>query len=388
MPEGSLRPVVTDSAGVRIVEYTTLEGFPLGPWRAVSEEAVRIGTTGDHEAESPSSFGLAIAVDRQADGSILVADAMAHQVRVFAPDGRHLRSIGRQGQGPGEFEAVLGVAAVDEGGVAVTQPSGWTLFDAGDAYAFSRRLEPEGAAFPAVSGIFADGSILVAHRRRTENTTHAWGMEASGQVTYSRVDRAGRLDPTFGAFDFPPRFTVAGMVDPRASHQPFVLLGALPGGSARAEGDRFYWSAPGLGELKVFEAGGRHALTVRFHPDAAPASLDVPVAPGLPLPPEVEVRIREVRNSLGPPVFSALLVDADGNLWLRDLERWSEVPPDTVRWLVLDREGMPLASITLPHEWGRTGSNARNRIGSDWMLLHETDTFGVDTFVLVPLVRQ
>lgn len=71
MPEGSLRPVVTDSAGVRIVEYTTLEGFPLGAWRAAGEEAVRVGTTGDHDAESPSSFGLAIAVDRQADGSIL-----------------------------------------------------------------------------------------------------------------------------------------------------------------------------------------------------------------------------------------------------------------------------------------------------------------------------
>ncbi len=37
------------------------------------------------------------------DGTVLVAEGGSAQVKVFAPDGTYLRSIGRNGEGPGEF---------------------------------------------------------------------------------------------------------------------------------------------------------------------------------------------------------------------------------------------------------------------------------------------
>src|SRR5215213_2239356 len=42
-----------------------------------------------------------IAVGR--DGSVYVLERQAHAVRVFAPDGRPVRTLGRAGGGPGEF---------------------------------------------------------------------------------------------------------------------------------------------------------------------------------------------------------------------------------------------------------------------------------------------
>lgn len=386
--EGTLLPNVRDSAGVRIVEFESLDGFPSADWHVALGESVRIGTLGDDDADAPGSFGMAIGVDRRDDGTVLVADAMAHEIRVFDREGRYLRSIGGRGQGPGEFEAVLGVSALRGDSITVTQSAGWTTFDADGSYAFSRRLEPEGIAFPAVSGIFSDGSLLIAHRRRSQTLEHEWGSESSGFVTYSRVDRAGVVTPTFGQFPFPSRLTLRGVVDPGNSQQPFVMLSPLPGGSARAMGERFYWSAPGLGEIQVFRADGQHEMTVRFHPSAAPRGVDLPIARGLSLPVAVEDRIRSLRDTLEPPVFSALLVDELGNLWLRELEDGIDTPPTMVGWYVLDPEGIPAARVSLPHAWGRTSSNARNRIGADYILAHESDDLGVDTFVLVPLRRD
>lgn len=60
---------------------------------------------------------------RLADGRIAVLNAGSHEVRLYGADGTHLRSIGREGDGPGEFRSPARlrhrggdtVAVVDEG---------------------------------------------------------------------------------------------------------------------------------------------------------------------------------------------------------------------------------------------------------------------------------
>lgn len=58
---------------------------------------------GAAEGEAPYLFGRVSGVAADRDGRIFVADAQADTVRVFDPDGVFLISIGRGGQGPGEF---------------------------------------------------------------------------------------------------------------------------------------------------------------------------------------------------------------------------------------------------------------------------------------------
>jgi DNA-binding beta-propeller fold protein YncE len=54
-----------------------------------------------------------------AAGVIYVSDIADARVWVFGPDGRSLRSIGRKGRGPGEFESPTGVAIGPDGNLYV-----------------------------------------------------------------------------------------------------------------------------------------------------------------------------------------------------------------------------------------------------------------------------
>jgi hypothetical protein len=90
---------VRDSAGIQIVENI---GAPM--WREDETweltEVLRIGAVeGAPEYEFGRISGIAVLSDRR----IVVADAMAHELRFFSPEGVHELTVGRQGQGPGEF---------------------------------------------------------------------------------------------------------------------------------------------------------------------------------------------------------------------------------------------------------------------------------------------
>lgn len=54
---------------------------------------------------------------RDGDGNLVVADGRAGEVRVFDGRGRHLRTLGRKGEGPGEFQVLTGAWPVPGGGV-------------------------------------------------------------------------------------------------------------------------------------------------------------------------------------------------------------------------------------------------------------------------------
>ncbi|HEX7117712.1 MAG TPA: efflux RND transporter permease subunit [Longimicrobiales bacterium] len=106
--DGGVRVAVDTIGGVVHVRAT-------GPAPVLETEAlVRIGTMGGVGAPRPDEFGRARSVVAGADGAIYVADAQAHEVRVFGPDGRHLRTIGRNGGGPGEFASLYAFAWIGD----------------------------------------------------------------------------------------------------------------------------------------------------------------------------------------------------------------------------------------------------------------------------------
>lgn len=67
------------------------------------EEELTIGKS--REGEEPAFLGVSgIQVDSQ--GNIFISDGEARQVKVFDKDGHLIRSFGRKGQGPGEFQVI------------------------------------------------------------------------------------------------------------------------------------------------------------------------------------------------------------------------------------------------------------------------------------------
>ena len=62
-----------------------------------------IGPESAMEEGTPRAFGAVSSVTFGPDGAVFVADRLNREVRVFAEDGTHVRTFGREGEGPGEF---------------------------------------------------------------------------------------------------------------------------------------------------------------------------------------------------------------------------------------------------------------------------------------------
>ncbi len=102
---GTARPsgtIVSDSAGIRIVQtppgdlvYATL----------AEEPSLSIGVLSGPEE---LLFGRIASARRDAAGNLIVADRQALEIRIFDVEGRHLQSLGREGEGPGEFQSLRG----------------------------------------------------------------------------------------------------------------------------------------------------------------------------------------------------------------------------------------------------------------------------------------
>ena len=90
---------VVDSAGMRIVTYDLTNAQPR-TWRIVGEHDLEIGVR-DGAPEYAFSRIPDLAVTDE--GSIVVSDGAAGELRVYDASGVYRRTLGRQGEGPGEF---------------------------------------------------------------------------------------------------------------------------------------------------------------------------------------------------------------------------------------------------------------------------------------------
>jgi hypothetical protein len=88
------------------------------------------------ESEGPEQFGRVMAIEVDGDGRIYVLDAQAHEIRIFAPDGRHVRSVSREGGGPGELRRPMTMLFDPEGHLRVLDPQNnrISVFDTSGAF--------------------------------------------------------------------------------------------------------------------------------------------------------------------------------------------------------------------------------------------------------------
>ncbi|MDE0651039.1 MAG: hypothetical protein OXI12_11940, partial [Gammaproteobacteria bacterium] len=99
LPSQSL---VTDSAGAAIVTsppsdnaYATIAPEPI----------LSIGAV---EGPDELLFGRIVSVALDGAGNFIVADRQSGDIRIFDAAGIHLRTLGGPGEGPGEFQALVG----------------------------------------------------------------------------------------------------------------------------------------------------------------------------------------------------------------------------------------------------------------------------------------
>lgn len=96
-------PIVQDSAGVEIVTSHAPEWEAGGAWELSEQPVLSIG--GQESEDGHLIWQIAGGAGKLSDGRIalMTGQREAPRILIFDHAGRHVRSIGRQGQGPGEF---------------------------------------------------------------------------------------------------------------------------------------------------------------------------------------------------------------------------------------------------------------------------------------------
>ena len=82
-------------------------------------EELRIGSV---ERPGPTTFGSIADIEIDASGRIYVLDGDAAEIRLFGSDGRHIRTVGGEGEGPGEFRSPSELFWSPEGDLWVADP--------------------------------------------------------------------------------------------------------------------------------------------------------------------------------------------------------------------------------------------------------------------------
>jgi hypothetical protein len=88
------------------------------PVETTPSERWRIG---GGDADEDAFFGIIETIDTDRDGNIYLLDGQLHQVMIYSPDGEFIRTIGREGEGPGEFREPGDMVILPDGRVGVVQ---------------------------------------------------------------------------------------------------------------------------------------------------------------------------------------------------------------------------------------------------------------------------
>ena len=349
---------------------------------------------GELDGEEPYLFRSVTGATRFGDGTIALVESGTREIRLFAENGTHLRSLGGQGEGPGEFGGTPVIAAVAGDTILAWDPrlSRLTWFDrGGDGYrerpvSLGDHADAPGFRTPGAWSINADGALLRAPSGLMP------GLDADAEAVRAR---SLTLLPTIGAAPV----TLAVLPGPSMVEACEGMCAILNPFGPRAgfrlgEGeDLVLVTAPFLAQISSFDGDGRLRRILRS------ASQRLEVSEGLEadiaalvaesyreredaLPKSEEERPARILdaaqhlsaiNALPKPdstaAFVGLLRGTDGALFA---ERWRYPPSAGAEHEVFDPDGRWLGTMWLPPELGEI-----HEIGPDYLLATWTGEYGV-----------
>lgn len=372
-------------------------------------EDLRIGDVDDPDV----GFSRIGSVDVDRDGQVFVYELLDRQIRVYDSDGRPVRRIGREGEGPGEFGRVGRFGVV--GDTVWVYDNGLrrlTLFDRAGAVLSTAMIRgvPVVIPNPGVTGRVTPRGMRPDGLFTSDMTSFSFTPGADGTGTWTdtvmvpRVlfDAAGNAVDTAGWFAYLPapsggsqRVEIRGTryAVPRPTNDQELRVMMDDGGYCVARsrpsspdpaaftvtriaesGDtvfrkQFEYSPVRYTEAFLDTMAWRSAGIpgAAYNPDTGPA----PTPEGI----DINVVQRTIREAMDWPEFqlpveSALTGD-DGTLWLR---RGDDGGP-ALRYLVLDGDGNARGVLAVPRRF------QVRWISADEFWAVDTDELGVPWLV-------
>lgn len=336
--DGEWAGSISDSAGIRVVANSGAGLWERSEaWRLVEEMSIS-------DREIPRlQFGQIQDVAVDSRGRILVLDDMTNEFHVFSPRGEHLRSVGGEGGGPGEFTDPFQIFVLPGDSVLVP--------DLGNARASV--FGPDGS----LARTFPVDALDLAARR--------WGVSGEGDVIARRsgsVDALLRLDARGEVRD-----TLARFAGPTLESAPeLVLLSPIPVWGALPAGGVAYGHTHAY---RITIADEEGATRLVFSRPLAPSDLSETqrnhLREGLRAtlaeraPPEtVEQLLAAISFHEELPLVADVLAGPEGTLWIQ-----RATPPEEMRvealniyrtaayrshvWDVFDSGGRYLGAVDL-----------------------------------------
>ncbi len=386
--------VVRDSAGIRIVESRA----PLWPaneeWRLGPRPMLDIGgTTGQANYE----LFRALSAVRLSNGHIAVTNAY-HEIRYYDSDGSHVRTVGGEGSGPGEFQRLQRIYMLPGDTILANDErlARYSVFTGRGNHVRTVNLRMEAhLGGPILTGVFDDRSLLVSTWQRPNPSELDVGPQRVSVPLY-RLDTSGEQVSHLGAF--PGDETYVRQSERGISFEAplFRRVSAIV-----AWGDRWYAADTDRFEISVFDEGGSVTSIVRRQVTSTPVRsehVDAVLQQLLSGLPDENTRrvveqqyrsipLAETLPAIGLPVFGPPLrtahpplhVDDVGNIWVMAYNVRGVNAPTT--WSVFEPGGTMLGDVVMPAGFWPT------HIGEEFILGVWQDQLDVEHVRLYDLIK-
>lgn len=365
-----------DSAGIEIVENHAPE-WPAGEfWTIDTVPEIVLGGSEDLAALANDSTQLiweVVGLARLEDGRVAVLSSMGKQLLLFEPSGALSRTIGRAGEGPGEFRGPEWLQYLPPDTLVVWDyfMSSISYFDtAGNLLRERRvdqaRLREAGASGEAFVRPLPDGTFVVSVLGGPDNElveSKGWDPRTSSLLTYGgRVGDYARIDDSYRPQLLGPRSGIATGGDP-----PSIYL------SGRGRNEIRQLSLDGVLLRIIRRTTEPIPVTERAYNNILERAYLSAETMGSPVPRDIIEQMIE-RDETHPPT-AGIIVDPEGYLWVREWSGSESGTPD--QWSVFNPDGRWLG--VLPFPW-KTDPAQSNSCGSSSRVLCWVDK---DFFVAV-----
>lgn len=368
---------VTDSSGVSII--TSHEpGWTDMPWSLALEPRLSIGMVDGPEEYQFTSIRSAL---RLPDSRIVVASFRnPPDIRFYAPDGSHLFTVGRDGDGPGEFRVVSWIEYLSGDTLRVLDSSQARLsyFDLdGKLLAAEPIRDVAGRpvrTLPIEPG-FSNGDFLVPVSPRSQNQQHG---RFRVQVPLLLVSLSRPTIDTLVTVSGTEYFIQA------SGWGKQVKFGAGPPGTL-ADTDRFLVTTGEAYRIDEYSKDGvlrRSFRRIAQRRPVRPEDVAALEANQLQRTPNAESRrwVNEIPHADSMPVYrGTILLDSEANIWAR---HYSSPLDSIAQWDVFNPEGQYVGTVEIPLAFELF------QVGSDEVIGRWRDELGVESIRVYGLVKQ
>lgn len=372
---------VRDSAGIAIVENANADSAALTWWSLEPLPVIDIG--GAEIEESYSLYQVSDALPLPGGGLVLTNGGAA-DVRYYAADGTHVRTSGRRGEGPGEFQRPQRLLALPGDSVLVVDGMAGraSVLDADGVFARDFRV----GSGPGVGAIgrLADGNLVA-----TQNVFVASDIASGFQrndITFVTITPTGEMLDTI--------VTVAGAertieLNESAGQIRSIMISTPPFAKTTvyaARGDVLAVATQESPEIRVYGSDGALRRIIRTGtpmPAVTEEHLDAwfeRTREGMTEEQRQQALTRPEWPDAGRivPPYQAIEIDDGGNLWAADYDDRVNTPGT---WSVYDAEGRFTARIRLPRGFRLLHA------GEDFVTGVERDEYDVELVRMYRIVR-